>query len=322
MSEKQDKKNLFDAYKRKNKISFISDDVSVENVKISNSLRLSILGNKEQKQYISKIAKNLSLFPRGRKVLIEASKSKMTIIPCKYTAGFASFNNKNNHLYLNSNSNINERSEASLCHEAVHVNQFDKGIVLDPERLDPKSYLMTMCAIEADACAQTGLVAFEKKQKGMPQMWNAYKKDYEKQANAIENNKNKDSQKMLFEAFCAWYDNVSDRRLYEKSYPKKINLIKKASFDKKQSPKDIISKICLDENNQCYFQAPHNILETKAFLSLEEETWEELSAAISKKKKDKKFIAQIAKRKILGDKSNITKNKNYLISNINNRNVR
>jgi hypothetical protein len=325
-SIKQSWRNAMDIYVSRNRLETVREPINVEKIKISNSLSLNICGTKAQKERIAKIAKDISFLPKGRKNLIKASKSNMVIVPVNGMGGYGSYMEDKKVLCLNSKSS-DDKLLATLAHEARHACQFETGFQLSEASLTPKSYLMGVCAIEADASSMAAMVAWELKERGQPVAWKNYEETYPTLAKALKENSSEQdikSGKAQMSVFKAWYQNYDTRRIYENNYPLRLKNTPNLSLDKELSSKELVKLICNDENGKSYFKENPNILESKHFLSVEEETLSEISSVISRsssinEKNKEKILNQVPKRKICVTNTNYNSNQNLLSNIINNK---
>jgi hypothetical protein len=319
-SIKQVWRRAIDTYSKVNRIEALRERVDVEERKISNSLSLDVCGTKSQKDRIVKIAKQVALFPMGRKTLKDAAKTGLVIVPADGMGGYGSYCENKNLLCLNFKMN-DEKLLATLAHESRHAAQFDTSFELNESKLSPKSYLMGLCVIEADASSRAAMVAFEMKQKGMPTAWNNFKETYPHLAKTLQENSSEadiKSGKAQTEVFKAWYDNFDNRRIYEKNYVSRINQTPNASFDKEFTPEELVKTICQNEDGKSYFKDNPKILEKAYFSSVEKDVWEDISIILKnrsniEKSQTDKMLGDLNVRQVYSNDSNIVNRDNISV---------
>ena len=125
-------------------------------------------------------------------------------------------------IYLNMNKS-DEALITTLLHEARHACQFANGCAsFGKNVLTVKSQLMHDRAMEADADAAAGVIAFEMAEKGDKVVFETFAKKRPETAKAIVGHAAKDpassSNDLTEAAFKGWYDSEAMKSAYEKAY--------------------------------------------------------------------------------------------------------
>ena len=157
-----------------------------------------------------------------------------------------------------------------LAHEARHACQYLNNVEWDIHHDTIKTKIMLDRAMEADAERAACVTCWQLKQNGDEPAYAAFEKDSILVAKGFEYSLNETGSfyKASTEAFKSWYQNPSRKNAYDKAYivktlerAKSIDAGNLLKFDKDSTCKEIINKVCFDENGKNYFIDNPEILE-------------------------------------------------------------
>ncbi|MCQ2913637.1 MAG: hypothetical protein MJ247_00375 [Alphaproteobacteria bacterium] len=170
----------------------------------------------------------------------------------------------------------------TLVHESRHAQQNNRGLGYDFGQLNVKSEVMLFRAMEADAqtCAlmaaldirettgnEAPFKAFDEKCPNITAKLPKPIKDKEAPFKATK--------VLMQQAFDGWYDDSGIVYSYEMSYItspmrrfRTNDKFENCPYDKNLTSKEIVEKMCLTPDGQCYFSNKPNVLEDKKKLTV------------------------------------------------------
>jgi hypothetical protein len=192
---------------------------------------------------------------------------------------YAGTDSDNKIIYLDENLNKGQKS-VSLAHELRHAHQFSSGTSLYVEVDSTKTQIQLSRAMEADAESFAGIVAYQLKNSGKKECWEAFKEDSPEVAVAIENQISKDSlrgkknlHKAIFEGFKGWYKDYTLREKYDEDHIDLIRKVKREgleeeiAFDRTFKVEGLVKKVCkIGQDN--YFDGNPELLNKKEYLGI------------------------------------------------------
>lgn len=216
--------------------------------------------NPEELALLSNILTQISQSEEGKKLVEDAEKHGTKICLSNNIRADGNFNDKTKILTLSSNISDIEKI-ATLSHELRHSQQFMKGIELDPLIDTPASFIKKQTLIEADAYMTSFIVAWQLKEKNMPEAWEELSKDPSisfKKFKELTEAEGKVTPNIVLKSFREWFNDYPKRDAYEANYVSMIRQeIKKGgelkgAFTRDANMKDEASKIC-KLGDECYF---------------------------------------------------------------------
>ena len=225
------------------------------------------------------LVEQLEKSERGRELLANAEKNNTWIaLGNGMMVAQGSYCEKDNRIFINPRIN-KDKMVATFAHELRHSEQFNTTIDLDHFKDTPRTYLMGLFAIEADANANAALVAWELKQQNINAPWQEFSKEYAHIAKPFEEYaKEGKMADALSAGFNGWYDNKYIRNAYEKNYTKRLDRDYVGHskdpevLSRELEPKEIIKKTCAYKKGN-YFKGDAQKFATKEYLSLSNDSW-------------------------------------------------
>ncbi|MCK5296565.1 MAG: hypothetical protein KAJ75_06720 [Alphaproteobacteria bacterium] len=256
-------------------------------------------GNNSDKKRLKSIIENLSESFTGRLLLEKAKENNFRIEFAEGMEALGSCDPSKKMIYLNPDNN-KDNSTVTLAHELRHSVQFSNGMSLNIDTDDIKTQIQINRAMEADAEAHAGLVAWQLKSNGNDKPWEGFERDAPMVAKALKSEIikfgcGKINYNIIPEiqsaAFKGWYKDYEVREEYDQQH---INLLKEMkddgiasnlTFDRACNVNIIVSKICR-LGNEIYLTDSPEILNTKEMLGISKENINEIKLFFKERKEE------------------------------------
>lgn len=199
------------------------------------------------------------------------------------------------------NPEINEDdSVVTLAHELRHSVQFANGMSLNIDTDDIKTQFQINRAMEADAEAHAGLVAWQLKSNGNVKPWEGFERDAPMVAKALEDSINELGNgkinadiipEIQSSAFKGWYKDYEIREEYDQQHIDLLKEIKadgiagELTFDRGCNVDIVVSKICR-LGDEIYLLDSPEILNSKEMLGVSKENMTEMENFFKERKEE------------------------------------
>lgn len=246
-----------------------------------------IVGDERTQARITDMINQIAVSETGRKTLETASKAGYKI-GMEFVLGSNGGCSKEEKQIVLSPLSKDDILVGVLIHEARHAGQFERGEYdasddRRPRRETLMTNIMRTRAVEADAQATAAQVLGEMMEAGNEKPLFVFARAnaaigrafnqamYDE--NALENGKARTA------AFLAWYENDSIKKAYDEAYQVEMmtrraekGLNGEDTYDRLQTPAQIVKELCLDDKGGCYFTENPSLLASGSYIAVDRDT--------------------------------------------------